>query len=97
MKQYRDKGHLGWTEKMERAGEKLRLKKRKYHESTQVAGVESVMGGWKENGIRERRVQKEKERKLCQKMTKDSQHEVLLPAGQVAPDSDGCALHILYF
>lgn len=28
MKQYRDKGHLGWTEKMERAGEKLRLKKK---------------------------------------------------------------------
>lgn len=28
---------------------------------------------------------------------KDSQHEVLLPAGQVAPDSNGCALHILYF
>lgn len=27
MKQYRDKGHLGWTEKLERAGEKLRLKK----------------------------------------------------------------------
>lgn len=27
---------------------------------------------------------------------RDSQHEVLLPAGQVAPDSNGCALHILY-
>lgn len=27
----------------------------------------------------------------------DSQHEVLLPAGQVAPDSDGRALHILHF
>lgn len=26
----------------------------------------------------------------------DSQHEVLLPAGQVASDRDGCALHILY-
>lgn len=35
-------------------------------------------------------------REFCQKMMKDSQHEVLLPAGQVAPDSDGCALHILY-
>lgn len=56
-----------------------------------------MMGEWKENAVRERRVQKEKERKLCQKMTKDSQHEVLLPAGLVAPDSDGCALHILYF
>lgn len=31
------------------------------------------------------------------KMIKDLQHEVLLPAGQVAPDSDGSALHILYF
>lgn len=30
-------------------------------------------------------------------LMKDSQHEVLLPAGQVAPDSNGCALHILYF
>lgn len=30
-------------------------------------------------------------------LTKDSQHEVLLPAGQVAPDSNGCALHILDF
>lgn len=28
------------------------------------------MGGWKENAVRERRVQKEKERKLCQKMTR---------------------------
>lgn len=36
-------------------------------------------------------------RDFCVKMMKDSQHEVLLPAGQVAPYSDGCALHILYF
>lgn len=34
---------------------------------------------------------------MCErgKLLKDSQHEVLLPAGQVAPDSNGCALHIL--
>lgn len=31
------------------------------------------------------------------KMVKDSQHEVLLPAGQIAPDSDRRALHILDF
>lgn len=37
------------------------------------------------------------ERDFCVKMIKDSQHKVLLPAGQVAPDSDGGALHILYF
>lgn len=37
------------------------------------------------------------ERDFCVKMMKDSQHEVLLPAGQVAPDSDGGALHILDF
>lgn len=36
-------------------------------------------------------------RDFCVKMMKDSQHEVLLPAGQVAPYSDGRALHILYF
>lgn len=39
---------------------------------------------------------KEKE-DFCLKMMKDSQHEVLLPAGQAAPYSNGCALHILYF
>lgn len=44
---------------------------------------------------REREVQKKK-RELCLKMMKDSQHEVLLPAGQVPSDSNGCALHILY-
>lgn len=48
-----------------------------------------------EERAREREVQKEK-REFCLKMMKDSQHEVLLPAGQVAPDSNGCALHILY-
>lgn len=37
------------------------------------------------------------ERDFCVKMMKDSQHEVLLPAWQVAPDSDGGALHILDF
>lgn len=37
------------------------------------------------------------ERDFSVKMIKDSQHEVLLPAGQVAPDSDGRALHILHF
>lgn len=43
-----------------------------------------------------REVQKEKRGEFSLKMMKDSQHEVLLPAGQVAPDSNGCALHILY-
>jgi len=38
----------------------------------------------------------EEEREFCLKIMRDSQHEVLLPAGQVAPDSNGCALHILY-
>ena len=40
--------------------------------------------------------EEEEEREFCLKMMRDSQHEVLLPAGQVAPDSNGCALHILY-
>lgn len=40
---------------------------------------------------------KGEERLFCLKMMKDSQHEVLLPARQVAPYSDGRALHILYF
>lgn len=43
-----------------------------------------------------REVQKERRGEFSLKMMKDSQHEVLLPAGQVAPDSNGCALHILY-
>lgn len=46
--------------------------------------------------MREKEVQREK-RDFCLKMMMDSQHEVLLPAGQAAPYSNGCALHILYF
>lgn len=56
----------------------------------------TTQGAKGENQMREQQQQRrEGERRLGE--NKDSQHEVLLPAGQLAPDSDGCALHILYF
>lgn len=59
-----------------------------------------TQGAKVENQIREEQQQRrEWERRLSENtaLKEDSQHEVLLPAGQLAPDSDGCALHILYF
>lgn len=61
-------------------------------------------GRWKKTKLLEEKQITERQRREWKRrcsdnkaLMKDSQHEVLLPAGQVAPDSDGRALHILYF
>lgn len=85
VEQCRDEGHL------EEGGEKE-------EEGVQVdrrQDKKEKLSSRRSDGDDEGRRERTEKQNL--KKTRDSQHEVLLPAGQVAPDSNGCALHILYF
>ena len=87
------KGTWGKEERKKRREYRLiegKIKKR----SSQAGEVAETMKG---EGRGRSEVKGETEAEFYLKKTRDSQHEVLLPAGQVAPDSNGCALHILYF
>ncbi len=96
----RDKGHSGWRTEKKKKGGRTGDRQQRDEKKQNTKALKQLK--WRvdermkaEERARERELQKEK-REFCLKMMKDSQHEVLLPAGQVAPDSNGCALHILY-